>query len=372
MKQGQIALIGASVCVLTIVLLVVVPGRESDTVDMQPPAVLTVELVRPTESLFPLRVPASGNIAPWQEAIIGAEGDGLRLTEVNVNVGDTVRRGQVLAVFDAGIVGAEHAEARAFTAQVEAEVAEAELNARRAQELDRSRVMSAQQVDQYVVGARTARARLDAARAVENRQRLRLAQTRLLAPDSGVVTARAATVGAVVPAGQELFRIIKDGRLEWRATVAVADLGKLAPGQSVSVNVQGHAPMSGTLRIISPAIDTATHDGMVYVDLPAASALRAGSFARGHVQVGEVATLTLPQGAVLLRDGFSHVLRVGTDASVRVDKVSVGRRIGDRVEILQGLALTDAVIASGVGFLSDGDRVRVVAPHPSVTRGAGS
>lgn len=366
MKHAQIALIGAAVAVLTLVLLGATLGGDPDAAAPTPPAVLTVQLVRPLESTLPLRVPASGNILPWQEAIIGAEGDGLRLTDVLVNVGDTVRRGQLLAVFDARIVDAEHAEARALVAQIAAESAEAQANALRAQELDRSGAMSAQQVNQYVVGARTARARLDASRAVENRQRLRLAQTRLLAPSDGVVTARAATVGAVVPAGQELFRIIKEGRLEWRAALAAADLAKLAPGQSASIEVPGHPPLTGTLRMISPAINPQTHDGLVYVDLPAHSGLRAGTFARGHLDVGEARALTLPQGALLLRDGFSHVLRVDGDANVRVDRVMTGRRLGERVEIVKGLAATDAVIASGVGFLSEGDRVKVVGPPGAI------
>ena len=60
-------------------------------------------------------------------------------------------------------------------------------------------------------------------------QQLRLRQTRVLAPDNGVISARSATVGAVLPAGQELFRLIRQGRLEWRAEVAAADLARLKP-----------------------------------------------------------------------------------------------------------------------------------------------
>ena len=131
------------------------------------------------------------------------------------------------------MVAADLAEARALVVQADAQAAEAEANAQRARALDESGAMSAQQVNQYVVAARTARAGVDAVRAIEQRHRVRLAQTRVLAPSDGIITARTATVGAVMPAGQELFRLIKDGRLEWRANVAMNDLDKLVPGLSL-------------------------------------------------------------------------------------------------------------------------------------------
>jgi HlyD family secretion protein len=81
--------------------------------------------------------------------------------------------------------------------------------------------------------------------------------------------------------------------------------------------------------------------------------------------------LTLPQSAVLLRDGFSYVLRVGPDSKVSELKVKAGRRVGDRVEILDGLPADARVVASGGGFLGDGDTVRVVdAPVKSALAGA--
>jgi multidrug efflux pump subunit AcrA (membrane-fusion protein) len=83
-------------------------------------------------------------------------------------------------------------------------------------------------------------------------------------------------------------------------------------------------------------------------------------FARGEFEIGSGSGLTLPQSAVLLRDGFSTVLRVGTDLKVSQVKVSVGRRVGDRIEIVNGLDAGSRVVASGGGFLADGDTVRVV------------
>jgi RND family efflux transporter MFP subunit len=325
-----------------------------------PSPVLSVSVTHGRVASVPVRVAAAGSIAAWQEASIGAEASGLRLIDVAVNVGDVVRRGQLLARFDAAIVDAEVAEASAAVAQAEASVREAEANSARAKYLDVTGAMSAQQVNQYAVAVTTARARLDAARAVEQRQRVRLAQTRVLAPDDGVITSRTATVGAVVAAGEELFRLIRDGRLEWRAAVGVDDLENLAPGQIVTITLSDAKTIRGELRMIAPVIDAATRNGLVYVDLPRDPALRAGAFVRGHIELGDRAALTLPQGAVLLRDGFSYVMRVDPASRVALTKVSLGRHAGERIEITAGLSESDTVVASGLGFLSDGDTVRVV------------
>lgn len=366
MKHGRIAAAGVTVTTLAVILIGIRIGRGREVPQMViPPPVLSVALTRAEVSTLPIRVQGTGNVVAWQEASVGAEADGLRLIDVKVNVGDTVERGQVLALFDADIVQAELAEARASVDQAVAEAVEAGANAGRAKKLETSGAMSTQQINQYVVAAMTARARLEVARAIEKGSRLRLGQTRVLAPGDGIITSRAATVGAVVAAGQELFRLIKDGRLEWRAEVAAADMEKLVPGQGVTISAHGHEPIRGTLRMLAPAVDTETGSGLVYVDLPDGSGVRAGEFARGYVEVGDAPALTVPQSAVLLRDGFNYVMCVGSESNVVIKKkVVVGRRIGDRIEITEGLAASERVIASGLGFLSEGDTVSVVSDAP--------
>ncbi|MET0498034.1 MAG: efflux RND transporter periplasmic adaptor subunit [Steroidobacteraceae bacterium] len=329
---------------------------------------LTVTATLPQPASLPIRISATGNVVAWQEASIGTEADGLRLTEVRVNVGDEVKRGQVLATFAAETLIAELSEARAVAEEAAASLSEAHANAERARVLDGTGAMSAEKVNRNITAERAARARLEAARAIEQRRRLMLAQTQVLAPDDGVVSSRSATVGAVLPAGEELFRLIRKGRLEWRAEIGTADLMKLSPGQVAHVTTTGDQAgdriIEGKLRVIAPTIDTQTRNGLVYVDLPNTGQVRAGMFARGYFETGEDAVLTLPQSAVLLRDGFSYVLRIGpgsgSASTVIQSKVTIGRRAGDRIEITSGLAASDRVVASGGGFLGDGDLVRVV------------
>jgi HlyD family secretion protein len=100
----------------------------------------------------------------------------------------------------------------------------------------------------------------------------------------------------------------------------------------------------------------------VFVDIGAPGTVKPGMFARGEFNLGASSSLSLPQTAVLLRDGFSYVLLVGADSKVILTQVSVGRRNADRVEITGGIEPNARVVAAGGGFLGDGDLVRVVSP----------
>lgn len=323
--------------------------------------VLAVTVIEPQRATLPIRVPANGNIAAWQEASVGTEANGLRLTEVAVNVGDSVRRGQVLARFESAPVASELAHSRAGLAEAEATLAEAAANAQRARDLLATGVLSAQQINQYVTAERVAQARHEAARAAARTQELRLAQTQVRAPDDGVISARSATVGAVLPAGQELFRLIRRSRLEWRAEVAAPQLARLRPGQLATVTPVGGEAIPGTVRMVAPSVDTQTRNGLVYVDLPAGSTVRAGMFGRGVIEIGAGSpALTLPQAAVVQREGFDYVLLVGADFRVLQTRVKLGRRVGDLVEILSGVDAASKVVATGGGFLGDGDQVKLV------------
>jgi RND family efflux transporter MFP subunit len=321
---------------------------------------LTVTAVQPRKELLPQRISVNGNIAAWQEAVIGTEANGLRVAEVRVNVGDRVKRGQVLAAFAAATTLASLDETRAAVAEAEATLAEAVANAQRARGLQAKGFLSPQAINQYLTAETTARARLDAQRAALQTKQLHLEQTRVVAPDDGIISARSVTVGAVLPAGQELFRLIRQGRLEWRAEVAAADLARIKPGMHAAVTPAGGEAIAGTVRMVGPTVDAQTRNGLVYVDLPQVGAARAGMFARGDFEIETSEALTLPQGAVVLREGFSYVLVLTDDSRVVQTKGSLGRRLGDRIEIAAGIDPAVRVVASGGAFLGDGDTVRVV------------
>ncbi|MBU0911813.1 MAG: efflux RND transporter periplasmic adaptor subunit [Gammaproteobacteria bacterium] len=330
--------------------------------------VLAVTAINPEMSMVSSKVSAHGNIVAWQEASIGTEADGLRLTEVRVNVGDKVNKGQVLAIFASATLQAEFDLSRADKAEAEALHAEAQADLTRTTELKSSGALSSQQIQRYITAAQSAKARLEAAKARLKTQELRLAQSRVLAPDQGIISARTATVGAVLPSGQELFRLFRGGRLEWRAEVSSDDLSKLKPGQTAQLTLADGSSIQGSLRMLSPVVDTQSRNALVYVDLLSKGTARSGMFARGQFELGATEVMTLPLSAVQLRDGFSYVLRIGPNSQVIQTKVNTGRRTADRIEITSGVKLSDRVVATGGAFLGDGDLVRVIAEQKSTEK----
>ena len=336
---------------------------------------LTVTTTRATPAQLPIKLAANGNVAAWQEAIIGSESNGLRLTDVRVNVGDIVKKGQVLAVFDADSVGADVAQAKAALMEAEANANEAVANAARARTLQTSGALSAQQISQYMTAEMTAKARIASAKAALSSQQLRQRYTQVTAPDSGVISARNATVGSVVGVGTELFKMIRQGRLEWRAEVTAAELARLKPGTNAVVKAANGSELTGKVRMIAPTIDPQTRSALVYVDLPTTASanapFKAGMFASGQFELGTSDAMTVPQQSVVVRDGFSYVFRLNPDQRVSQVKVQSGRRLGERIEVVNGLTKDALVVVSGAGFLNDGDLVRnVAAPAPAAVQAA--
>ncbi|MBC7444049.1 MAG: efflux RND transporter periplasmic adaptor subunit, partial [Polaromonas sp.] len=319
-----------------------------------PKPTLTVTAGLPESTRLPIRLAANGNIAAWQEAIISAESTGLRLTEVRANVGDVVKAGQVLATFSTDSVQADVAQARASLLEAQAGAADARANAERARSLQSSGALSVQQINQFLTLEKTAQARAEAAQAVLGAQQLRGRQTQVRSPDSGIISARTATVGAVVGSGAELFRLIRQGRLEWRAEVTSSELGRIQAGLPVSVLPASGGELRGRVRMVAPSVDPLTRAALVYVDLPpmvkagvrtsspagaaepalpgrgrsappggsaahevaSVGAALPGMFARGEFELGATDALTIPQRALVVRDGFNYVYRLGADNRV--------------------------------------------------------
>ena len=333
-----------------------------------PRPALTVTVARPEATELMLTLAANGNVAAWQEAVVGSESNGLKLAEVRVNVGDTVKKGQVLATFSPETVQADVAQARASLAEAKATAADAAGNAVRARTLQATGALSQQQINQYQTAEQTAKARVEAAEAVLAAQQVRGRNTQVLAPDDGVISSRTATVGSVLSAGTELFRLIRQGRLEWRAEVTSAELSRVAVGTPAVIISASGAQVSGKVRSIAPTVDPQTRNALVYVDIPGVqqtTAVKAGMFARGEFQLGRSGAWTVPLAAVVPRDGFNHLLVLQPDSRVAQLKVETGRRVGDRIEITTKLPEDARIVVQGAGFLNDGDLVRVVDALPA-------
>lgn len=347
--RGRVTLIAAAVAAAAGVALLVTTGTHATTAPTSPAAALTITVAAAGQARWPMVLEASGAVSAWQEAVIGAQVSGLRLKEVRVNVGDKVKRGQVLAVFDTEML-------RADVARLKASAQQAEANRQRALQLKGSGGISEQEVLQYVTQADVAKAELD-------KTQLQVGYGLVTAPDDGVISARSATVGSVSGSGQELFRMIRQNRLEWRGELTAAQMAQVTVGQAVALALPDGAAASARVRQLAPSLDSQTRLGLVYADIAPGSTARAGMYAKGRVALSESAATTVPAASVIIRDGRSYVPRITQDQRVVLQAVAVGRRQDGAVEILSGIQQGERVAVQGAGFLNDGDTVRIATPN---------
>jgi RND family efflux transporter MFP subunit len=332
---------------------------------------MTITVARAELQQWPRTITVPGRIAPWQEAVISAYNSGLPLVEVGAEVGDRVHRGAVLARFDDRSVRAELAQAEAQLAQARAEARLAEADHARAKVLHSKGVMNDRELEAAAATADAARAREALGAALVEQQQIRLAETVVRAADDGVIASRTASLGQTPAAGTELFRLIRQERLEWRAELTAEQLAQLAPGRTVELSPAGSSLITGTVRQLAPALEEGARLGIAYVDLPPGTAARAGMYASGTILLDDAPALAVPAGAVVVRDGRSAVFVVSDEQRVTRVPVRTGRSRAGFIEITDGLAAGAVVAVRGAGFLADGDLVRV-ADSPVVLAAKGT
>nr|KPN22990.1 hemolysin secretion protein D [Rhizobium brockwellii] len=317
---------------------------------------LTVSLVTPAERDWPETVPASGWLKPWQEAIIASETSGLRVTEILADVGSVVKKGQTLVLMSQDSVQADLREAAVVTAK--ANLTKAKANADRARQLQPSGALSDEKIVEYFADEQTATASLASEEAALDSQKIKLDQTTVTAVDDGLITSRSAELGAVVSSGTELFRLVRQQRVEWQAEVSARYLSRISEGLSVDIDGPDGRPIQGKVRLVGPSIDTNTSRAIVYVALPQDVQPRTGLYVTGTIELRTTPALTVPETAIVFRDGINYVFTAGEDKRVRRVRVETGRRNDGEVEIVSGLDKSARVVTSGGAFLSDNDLVK--------------
>lgn len=358
-----------------------------------PPIAVTVAKVEPAALVETVLV--TGSLVPREEILVGPEVEGLRVLEVLADEGDTVKKGQVLARLVSDTIETQLVQNEAVMAKARAAIAQAKSNIvaadarlvearnalNRGKPLAQSGVLSDSGLDQRVSAARTAEANLEAAKdglalaqadlAAAEAQRKdlmwRRSRTDVAAPADGIVSRRVARVGSyAVGAGEPMFRIIAKGEIELDAEVPETRLSMLKIGQSVKIEPAGAAPVSGTIRLISPEVDRATRLGRIRVFIGRNANLRIGAFATGTIETETSRGLAVPVAAVLYGDEGPSV-QVVVDGKVATRRVKLGLTQGKLIEIRDGLAMGDLVVAKAGTFLREGDAVRpVLASDPRV------
>lgn len=332
--------------------------RSESTEAAAPKPVMSVELASPMQEAWPDSVVASGEISAWQEAVIGTELGGVRLEDVQVDVGDVVRKGQLLARYSEDMLRADLARLDAGVGEAQAQLAKAHADASRAERLQDAGAISGQMIESYRTQAQVAEAQLASARARREAQALSLRHARIVAPDDGTISSRSATVGAVSVPGAELFRLVRQNRLEWRAEVPSDALTRLAPGMQATVSALNGPQVNGRLRQLAPTVDVATRNALAYVDLPSGSGLAPGMYVSGRFVLPERAALSVPESAIVQRDGNQYLMAVDEANRVHPVKVTTNRRRGESIEVVGGATPGLRFVKFGGAFLGEGDLVQ--------------
>lgn len=330
---------------------------------------MTVSAISPTLQILPHILSSNGSIMPWQEASVSAEVSGYKINQLLVDVGTQVQKGQVLATLSTDLIQAEISGKQAALALAQASQAQAESVLKRTHTLLNAGAISAEEIDRLKTEVVLAKTRVQAAQADLSATQLRLRYTKILAPDSGVITLRNATVGQIANAGVELFRLNRQARLEWHAEVAEADLAKIHTGQSVALKTADGSELQGSVRLIAPTVQTSNRMGTVYVDLGSNNAAKSGMFASGHFVLGSSTALTIPFASIVAQDGYSYVFVLKEDKNkiLRVERksVQIGTMQNGNIVVQSGLNPSDKVVLDGAGFISNGDAVRLASDTPS-------
>ncbi|NDV87889.1 efflux RND transporter periplasmic adaptor subunit [Aurantimonas aggregata] len=368
-------------------IIAATPGaaQESDApaTAPQPPSVSVVEA---TAREIVATVVVTGTLVPRETVVVGAEVDGLRIDELLADEGDTVDAGAVLARLETDMIetdlarnDSQVARADAALAQAQSQIAEAEsakveadAALARTRPLADKGIVGRDVLDQRISAAAATASRLasayqgvsvaeaDKAMTQAERRQLELKKSKavITAPTAGLVLSRSARLGAIASAsGGGLFEIARDNLIELDAEVTESVLNSLAKGQTVTVTLPGDRDtIEGTVRLVSPLVDAATRLGRVRIALPPSDLLRSGSFARGAIEIARSQGIVLPNTAVVT-DGDESVVQVVRDGTIESRPIRIGINTGSEVEILDGLAEGEAVVALAGTFVRDGDRV---------------
>ncbi|MFN3815302.1 efflux RND transporter periplasmic adaptor subunit [Brevundimonas sp.] len=326
-------------------------GASSQTVTVA--VATTQDLVR--------TITASGTVNAWEEVPVGAEAGGLTATAVYVDEGAYVRQGQPLVQLNDALLRAQLAQQEAAVSSAEANAERENTELGRARELRERGFLAQASLDLAISEQRAADAQLASARASLSEIRTRLNQSTIRAPVAGLVISRNVTRGQIVSTGTELFRIVRDGRLELDARVPETELGLIRAGQSATVTSDGVGSATGRVRIVTPEVDSQTRLGVARIALTGNSGLQPGMFARAAIDVGAQPAVAVPTPSVLYRENRPGVFVLGAENRVSFQPIEILSRT-DQLTSVEGVAEGARVVVDGAGFLGDGDRVTVAQP----------
>ena len=358
------SLAGAALMALSLALAACGGDEAAKNAEAAAPSRQAVTAATVTATALPRVVTASGSVSAWEEVPVGAEAGGLVATGVFVDEGAYVRQGQPLVQLNDALLRAQLRQEQAGVAAAEANVARDEAALGRARELRERGFLSQASLDTALANQRASGAGLASARASLSEVRTRVNQATIRAPVAGMVASRSVTRGQIVQPGTELFRLVRDGRLELDAQIPETELRLVRAGMTAVVTSEQAGQVTGAVRIVTPEVDPQSRLGVARISL-SGGGLRPGMFARATIDVGAQPALTVPSQAIVYREGRPGVYVIDRGDRVRFQSVVTGGRNGASLAITSGLVAGQRVVVQGAGFLGDGDLVRIVAARPA-------
>lgn len=329
-----------------------------------------VDYALASEQTAPVLITGSGTIGAWQEAPIGAEVGGLTATAVLADEGQYVEKGQPLLTMNDAVLKAQYSQAEAGVMSAQAQANEAQRAYQRSKELFDKGYFSQAALDQKEAAYKSAQASVATAEAARQEVGTRLSQATVRAPVSGLITSRTAVTGQIVDPGVELFRIVRDNRIEMNMEVVESELALLKAGMEATVTSEMGETVTGTIRVVTPVVNQGTRLGYARISIPANVGFKPGQFARAAINVGNQNVVVVPLKAVIYQQNLPVAFVLGADNKVSARKVKTGDRVGENIVITDGIKTGDRVITAGAGFLADGDKVRLAkAPKAAVKTG---
>ena len=323
----------------------------------------TVTVVEPGRATVVGEINATGNLAARRPMPVGVVGEGGRVVSVNVEPGQWVGAGQVLAVIDRSVQTQQAASSAANiqVAQADANLAQANLD--RALKLVDRGFISKADVDRLTATRDGARARVGVAQAQYRQILASNARLNIVAPAGGLVLERHIEPGQTVSAGGQNppFLIAKGGEMEILAQMSEDDLAAIHVGTTGAVTPVG-TDKAFTCQVwqISPVIDPQTRQGTARCALSYAPQLRPGGFASAKIARGALVAPRLPQSAIMADEKGSFVYIIGSDNKVVKRYVKPGLVTNDGVAVVAGLTGSERIVERAGGFLNPGDKVRPV------------
>lgn len=361
-RQKILWLTGGGIAALIAVLFVLSRiGGDNNIVTPETPAGQAVSVVTLEPRTFESDVSLSGEARPVRDIQVTAQATGVRILQILVDEGDMVRQGQAMARLDTALSNAQTSAAQASVAEAQSAAVRARGEYERAESIRDSGALSTEAIDQRRAAALAADARLAAARAQLAETTARLGGGYVRAPASGLVIDRTADLGSAV-AGQVLFRIAADNRLEVAAQVAEGEALALREGQRATFTLVDGSTVEGVLRRLPASIDSRTRTGEALFSLPRGTRVRAGMYLRGRADLPPREVIAIPQSSVLYETGQAYVLVLDETTHVHRINVRLGARDGDWIEVVEGLSGGQRIVGSGAAFLQDGELVRVLQP----------